>query len=399
MNLKIEKNKSISSLIQFTFLVSTIGPMMRFISAGSVNLSALLSVTLPILVFGIILYSGVISKKLLIYALPIIIMSIMSFGWDIINIFEGDYILQNTSFVLMGFASFIFLPTIISLEQLLLVIDLSIKRSSYLYIFILTYIMLTYDQDPASTQIGVLFFCYHLYKFINHRNKLSLLILFVIFVETFILDSKIISLAELTILSIVFGAMSLKRPLLVAFIVTLFATSIYIYIMNSGFLDRISTGDDRLTLLGYSINTSGRMNSWSLTFFSSLEHLWFGNGHSVPDALQGVPGWNHPHNDYLRFFHQLGLVGLFLWLFFIFRILQIYKKVKKKIEFLIDPDAYRQHQILLFTTAFYFLGILIMMLTDNSIVYSYVTYPLGILIGYMVKLKNDPYSQMQYNAN
>jgi O-antigen ligase len=90
-------------------------------------------------------------------------------------------------------------------------------------------------------------------------------------------------------------------------------------------------------------------------------------------ASEGV---GHPHNDYLRLWHDFGVVGLLLflgavggWLVILFR--NWYHAERSRVY---------SGQLFL-AGALGLLGVLLAMVTDNVIVYVFVMGPLGVLVG------------------
>lgn len=80
--------------------------------------------------------------------------------------------------------------------------------------------------------------------------------------------------------------------------------------------DRFTQGDGA-TLFGVGLNSSGRENLWAVTrrHFEDAPSEWIGWGPgSVQDWLIVTTGQEHPHNEYLRFMHDTGWVGLGLWI-------------------------------------------------------------------------------------
>jgi O-antigen ligase len=78
------------------------------------------------------------------------------------------------------------------------------------------------------------------------------------------------------------------------------------------------TDNDNQQIGGLLIGTSGRAQLWTITWDSIKEAPWVGHGLGSADRLiSGIFGQDyigHPHNDYLRIWHDLGIVGLVLWL-------------------------------------------------------------------------------------
>jgi O-antigen ligase len=137
-------------------------------------------------------------------------------------------------------------------------------------------------------------------------------------------------------------------------------------------------GDNALSLGGVAINTAGRIHMWQMTIESYLTAPWFGLGIDAPPDILYSGGQGHPHNDYLRILHHLGAVGLLLWTLFYGRTMywvwQAWKKVRDHVLETPYPNLYATTFMGMTVTA-------LTMLTDNTIVYSFVMYPLAVLIG------------------
>jgi hypothetical protein len=127
---------------------------------------------------------------------------------------------------------------------------------------------------------------------------------------------------------------------------------------------------------GNGVDTSGRQEAWPLIYDEALKQPVFGHGVGTSKAFV-YSIWTpvtHPHNDYLRIFFELGLVGLAL--FVITVLVQLYDlacMVK------ITDGAIQQA----FSASI--LGILFFLIvaaTDNPLVYNlWYTDPLFVLMG------------------
>lgn len=149
---------------------------------------------------------------------------------------------------------------------------------------------------------------------------------------------------------------------------------IYIDTFRTSFLQ----GDQAIKVAGLAINTSGRMYWWGVVWDSYLMAPWLGTGEPVPAAMEGIRGWSHPHNDYLRLLHQFGLLGFVLWGLFVWRVLiAIIRNAKACTAAGCERQSYAIHD----TAALAMIATLIVMLTDNPVVYSFVMYPLAVVIG------------------
>jgi O-antigen ligase len=142
--------------------------------------------------------------------------------------------------------------------------------------------------------------------------------------------------------------------------------------------DRFFKEDASMKVVGVSINATGRTKIWGVLFTSLGDDWVFGKGISasedtVNEAFHNV---GQPHNDYIRFYYDQGVLGLSLWLIFIATfvartISNLRRSIRNR-----SPD-YPQHlAALLALTAVEF-----SMLTDNSYCYAFVMFPLAILMG------------------
>lgn len=368
-------------LIYVIFVISAIGPIARFVPLGPFTLSGFFTLFFPILVCAFILFKGQVKRSSFAFALPVFILMFFVAGWDIVNLALNSYVFQNTAFALFGLATSLILPSILNYPLNGEVIYRAIKRTTYLYLVILTVVTIVMEQEPAITQLGVLFFSFHIIAFLKTGSKLSAVIALVIFLETLLLNSRIITLAEFLIFSLALFTFALRKPLLILFLfVSVLGTSVW-FVNSSLFIEGMTGGDNALAINGIEINTSGRFYYWKIIFENARNYVWFGNGHSVPDLVRSVKNWKHPHNDYLRFLHQTGAVGLSLWFFFVYKVVKLKRKVLTNLRNLPPSAQVFKNQDLILTAFYYFVGVSIMMLTDNTIVYSYVTYPLGLLLG------------------
>lgn len=139
------------------------------------------------------------------------------------------------------------------------------------------------------------------------------------------------------------------------------------------FRDRVFGGDVALQVGSARINTEGRMDMWQRVISSARESPIAGKG--LGSSMAVLAG-EHPHNDYLRIWHDLGVVGLLFflaaaggWLVILFRSWY-------------QAERHRSHSAQLeLAGALGLLGVLLAMVTDNVIVYVFVMGPLGVLVG------------------
>jgi O-antigen ligase len=94
--------------------------------------------------------------------------------------------------------------------------------------------------------------------------------------------------------------------------------------------DRFTAVGDRGDIFGISVNTNGRTQVWDFLIAGIQDHLILGQGigQAQISVFSRFMTIAEPHNDYLRLTYDLGLVGLFLWIFAIVRIAVIIKRKK-----------------------------------------------------------------------
>ena len=125
------------------------------------------------------------------------------------------------------------------------------------------------------------------------------------------------------------------------------------------------------------IKDFGRVEAWSAMWDEAWESPLLGVG--VGTAYDFVPHiWldmNHIHNDYLRIFFELGLVGFFLFLGVVsWQLLTLYRMIAS-----MDEGIVRSAFVGVWLG---FIAMLISCVTDNTILYHmYVTNPLFALMG------------------
>jgi O-antigen ligase len=169
------------------------------------------------------------------------------------------------------------------------------------------------------------------------------------------------------------GALLLKAPAVAA------ATAIVVVVLarETPMADRLFTGDTSIEVGGVAVNASGRMKIWDEVIDSAWKAPIVGHGlGSSMGAASRVNGVGHPHNDYLRVWHDHGLVGLGLWCLAFATMLAVLLRNVWRSERRRDPAAPMHLAALLGL-----IGVLIACTTDNAIVYPFVMTPLGVLVG------------------
>jgi len=142
--------------------------------------------------------------------------------------------------------------------------------------------------------------------------------------------------------------------------------------------DRFFGYDASMSVGGVSVNASGRTAMWN-GLLDNLGNDWiFGKGIAASGNFidDYFPDLGHPHNDYLRFYYDLGVVGLAMWLIFVGAVgTTMYKSLRRCIR--TRSTDYPLHLAALLGLA----AVSGSMLTDNSVDYFFVMIPLGIVIG------------------
>ncbi len=124
------------------------------------------------------------------------------------------------------------------------------------------------------------------------------------------------------------------------------------------------------------VNLQGRGHMWEVVWQSARHDLWLGRGlGTASEAIRGrYPGLTQPHDDFLRFLHDTGAIGLSLWLLGTAAVAgQLWKVVRRSPQ----PRARGSAWAALAGLA----GLSATMLTDNTAIYSFVMVPLAVLIG------------------
>lgn len=128
------------------------------------------------------------------------------------------------------------------------------------------------------------------------------------------------------------------------------------------------------------INMNGRMEIWSGLLEEGVRSYLIGNGFGAAHAYIISSGVGRgigiqPHNDYLKIFFNTGTFGLAL---FILLSAMIWREIGKHTQ---KPSAPPR---ILLAARMYMIGLLILMLTDNVIIYHFYTYPAILLITYSI---------------
>jgi len=130
---------------------------------------------------------------------------------------------------------------------------------------------------------------------------------------------------------------------------------------------------------GVAFNASGRTRIWEVLYQTIGDDWLFGKGMAsseivIRNTFNGLIA--QPHNDYLRYYYDTGAVGLTLYLCFALSfVIRSAGNLIRSIRYQ-TPD-YPLHVAALLS----FLAVSWSMLTDNSVCYSFVMFPLAIVMG------------------
>jgi O-antigen ligase len=129
-----------------------------------------------------------------------------------------------------------------------------------------------------------------------------------------------------------------------------------------------------------SVDTSGRLDAWTITLKSYIESPWIGKGPGsandlMDDELSSFH-LGHPLNEYLRFLHDEGLVGLLLLLIGWTQVLLLCRRAYRK-----SLESNSSSAAIYLAAFLSFVGVSLGMLTDNTTSYVFVMGPVGVLVG------------------
>lgn len=140
------------------------------------------------------------------------------------------------------------------------------------------------------------------------------------------------------------------------------------------FYERFFEGYTRYEVGGVSVSTSGRTTMWPIVFDSAMKHPIFGGGLGSSQIALGE--FVQPHNEYLRVWHDGGIIGVGVLVFAFFTwLLQLRRQYAWAVR---TNKAYPQIEL---AALFTLLGIVLAAITDNGFMYMFVDAPAGLLIG------------------
>jgi O-antigen ligase len=170
----------------------------------------------------------------------------------------------------------------------------------------------------------------------------------------------------------------------ISFVAWLISTIVIIQILVTrveSIRSRFFEGDLSIEIAGIPINAMGRMEFWTVTIESFRESPWFGAGAGSAQLLMervfgAGMGVDHPHNEYLRYLHDYGLLGLSVLVVSLVTLLLITFRSWMRADSCKSSAATTHLAAFLATIA-----IMLAMATDNVLVYLWVMAPFGALVG------------------
>jgi len=131
------------------------------------------------------------------------------------------------------------------------------------------------------------------------------------------------------------------------------------------------------------LNFNGREYIWDLLIEDVLKSPWLGYGFGAVESLLRDVAYSEsfmqPHNDYLKLIFNFGVIGViafFAILFSCFWALKVSFGLK---------EMKRLNTV----AACYFLSFIVLMTTDNILIYMFFVYPLSFIFGYVISNKNQ----------
>jgi len=157
------------------------------------------------------------------------------------------------------------------------------------------------------------------------------------------------------------------------------------------FLNERFFGGDQARVGRISLNTEGRSVLWSGLWTVAQDNLWIGQGAGTATDIARAKfvGAGEPHNDYLRFIVDYGVIGCAIWLVAILALLhRLWRRGRARS----GDDAAIHYSAFLAV-----LGMSVVAITDNVLIYHYVLLPVAVLVGSSLahSMKADPVEREQ----
>jgi O-antigen ligase len=171
-----------------------------------------------------------------------------------------------------------------------------------------------------------------------------------------------------------------KKSVLASVILTAAVGAAFLFLIFTvpALYDRFFKNDAAIKVGGVAINASGRTKIWGLLWDNIGDDWLFGKGvaTSVLMVRTRYAAAGQPHNDFLRFYYDQGIVGIGLFAGFLITFFaRAFRDLKRSIQY--QTGEYRIHMAAIMG----FVAVLISMATDNTYVYAFAMIPMGALIG------------------
>jgi len=163
-----------------------------------------------------------------------------------------------------------------------------------------------------------------------------------------------------------FASLSLKKRVIFLIIVGIFGVTLF-------YTERVQTkmfysGQGEIRDLKFEnpdLFTAGRSRLWDLMIEEIKAKPVWGHGGNASEEFVFLVTWNtlaHPHNDWLRLLYDYGVVGTSVFVFcLVAQVMHLLKRAK---------NAFGESKILLYAAASSFLPFVLLMFTDNIILYA-----------------------------
>lgn len=192
----------------------------------------------------------------------------------------------------------------------------------------------------------------------------DLLLWFVLLLLPVINVTRTATLVTLLTYPLSLAPMALTRRLVMLALIGLIGTAIFYAprVQNKMFYSGSGEISD---ILSQDFNSSGRLYMWQEMFGAAQQEFWTGHGTGMGETL--VYGFTkaagYPHNDWLLTFFDYGLTGVVL--FFLSNLVMMLHACRRGL----SSEGHRV-RLLFFSGASAVVSLLIMMLTDNAMVYA-----------------------------
>jgi O-antigen ligase len=147
-----------------------------------------------------------------------------------------------------------------------------------------------------------------------------------------------------------------------------------VMMFSSTFYERFFEGYTRYEVGTVSISTSGRTTLWPIVVDSAMKHPIVGGG--LGSSQVALAEYVQPHNEYLRVWHDGGIIGVGLLVFAFIKWLFGLRR-----QYVSAVRTSRPHPEIELAALFTLLGIVLAAITDNGFMYMFVDAPAGLLIG------------------